>query len=81
MIIYSGLSVSMASLYSEADLYKSSPKHGNESNLTDSIMSAEGVALALISRFSQKHLPRASELKWLVSEQDAPQRVSFSLPI
>lgn len=65
----------MASLYSEADLYRSSPKH--ESNLTDSIMSAEGVALALISRFSQKHLPRASELKWLVSEQDAPQQVSL----
>ncbi|XP_014203887.1 run domain Beclin-1-interacting and cysteine-rich domain-containing protein [Copidosoma floridanum] len=71
----SGLSVSMASLYSEADLYKSSPKHGLESNLTDSYMSAEGVALSLISRFSEKHLPRASELKWLVSERDAPQRL------
>lgn len=68
----------MASLYSEADLYKSSPRHGAESNLTDSIMSAEGVALSLISRFSEKHLPRASELKWLVSEQDAPQRVSVT---
>ncbi|XP_011505731.1 PREDICTED: run domain Beclin-1 interacting and cysteine-rich containing protein [Ceratosolen solmsi marchali] len=70
-----GLSVSMASLYSEADLFRSSPKHGIESNLTDSIISAEGVALSLISRFSEKHLPRASELKWLVSEQDAPQRL------
>lgn len=67
----------MASLYSEAELYRSTSKCGNESNLTDSIMSAEGVALALISRFSQKHLPRASELKWLVSEQDAPQQVNF----
>ena len=66
----------MASLYSEADLYRSSPKHNTESNLTDSFMSAEGVALSLISRFSEKHLPRASELKWLVSEQDAPQEVS-----
>jgi run domain Beclin-1 interacting cysteine-rich containing protein len=68
----------MASLYSEADLFKSSPKHSTESNLTDSIISAEGVALSLISRFSEKHLPRASELKWLVSEQDAPQRVSIN---
>ncbi|KAJ8684242.1 hypothetical protein QAD02_020034 [Eretmocerus hayati] len=71
----SGLSVSMASLYSEADLYRSSPKQAAESNLSDSITSAEGVALSLISRFSEKHLPRASELKWLVSEQDAPQRL------
>lgn len=75
-LFVAGLSVSMASLYSEADLYRSSPKYGTDSNLTDSIMSAEGVALSLISRFSEKHLPRASELKWLVSEQDAPQRVS-----
>ncbi|OXU29786.1 hypothetical protein TSAR_006955 [Trichomalopsis sarcophagae] len=71
----SGISVSLASLYSDADLYRSSPKHGTESNLTDSSVSAEGVALSLISKFSEKHLPRASELKWLVSEQDAPQRL------
>ncbi|CAB0038495.1 unnamed protein product [Trichogramma brassicae] len=75
----SGLSVSMASMYSEADIYKSSQsKAANESSNSaiDSMTSAEGVALSLISRFSEKHLPRASELKWLVSEQDAPQRVS-----
>ncbi|KAL7296016.1 hypothetical protein TKK_0010571 [Trichogramma kaykai] len=74
----SGLSVSMASMYSEADIYKSSQsKAANESssNTIDSMTSAEGVALSLISRFSEKHLPRASELKWLVSEQDAPQRL------
>lgn len=72
----SGLSVSMGSLYSEADLFKSSPKHGGDSGLSDSMMSAEGVALSLISKFSEKHLPRASDLKWLVSEEDAPQMVS-----
>ena len=74
----SGLSASTASLYSEADLCRSSSRHGAESNLTDSMISAEGVALSLISRFSEKHLPRASELKWLVSEQDAPQQVMYT---
>ena len=70
------LSISMASLYSEAaDLFESSPAHGTESTLTESSMSAEGVALSLISRFSEKQLPRASELQWLVSEKDAPQRL------
>ena len=38
--------------------------------INDSILSAEGVALSLISKFSKKHLPKASDLKWLVSEQD-----------
>ena len=38
-------------------------------------MSAESVAIALLKRFSEKQLPKASELEWLVSEQDAPQRV------
>lgn len=41
-------------------------------------MSAENVALCLISKFSEKQLPSASELLWLVSEQDAPQKL---LPI
>ncbi|CAL7940368.1 unnamed protein product [Xylocopa violacea] len=69
-----GISISMASLYSDADLYQSSsPTHGTESTLTESSMSAEGVALSLLSRFSEKQLPRASELQWLVSEKDAPQ--------
>lgn len=67
--------MSMASLYSDADLCQASPRQGVESALTDSIISAEGVALCLISRFSERHLPRASELEWLVSEKDAPQQV------
>ncbi|CAK9828348.1 Run domain Beclin-1-interacting and cysteine-rich domain-containing protein [Anthophora retusa] len=70
-----GISISMASLYSDADLYQSSPGHGSESTLTENSMSAEGVALSLLSRFSEKQLPRASELQWLVSEKDAPQRL------
>ncbi|XP_015607348.1 run domain Beclin-1-interacting and cysteine-rich domain-containing protein isoform X2 [Cephus cinctus] len=71
----SGMSVSMASLYSEVDLCRSSPRHAEDSTVTKSIISAEGVALSLISRFSEKQLPRASELEWLVSEQDAPQQL------
>lgn len=66
----------MASLYSEFDLPRST-RHGTDSNFSDSTMSAEGVALSLISKFSDKQLPKASELEWLVSEQDAPQQVSI----
>ncbi|KAK2580933.1 hypothetical protein KPH14_006000 [Odynerus spinipes] len=69
----SGISASMASLYSDADLHQF--KQGLESSQTESVISAEGVALSLISRFSEKQLPRASELQWLVSEKDAPQRL------
>lgn len=46
-----------------------------DSTMSESSVSAEGVALSLISRFSEKQLPRASELQWLVSEKDAPQRL------
>ncbi|XP_017876260.1 run domain Beclin-1-interacting and cysteine-rich domain-containing protein [Ceratina calcarata] len=69
------ISVSMASLYSDDDLFQSSPTHGTESTLTEGSMSAEGVALSLLSRFNEKQLPRASELQWLVSEKDVPQRL------
>ncbi|KAK2719852.1 run domain Beclin-1-interacting and cysteine-rich domain-containing protein-like isoform X1 [Artemia franciscana] len=37
--------------------------------------SAEGVALALISKFSDDILPKANELEWVVEEADAPQRL------
>ncbi|KAJ8867204.1 hypothetical protein PR048_030999, partial [Dryococelus australis] len=73
------LSVSMASLYSEADLSKHhhaiSPRGNCDGPLTESVVSAEGVALCLIRQFSDKQLPRASDLQWLVSEQDAPQQL------
>ncbi|TDG41995.1 hypothetical protein AWZ03_011592 [Drosophila navojoa] len=37
--------------------------------------SAEAVGLQLISRFNDKQLPKLADLKWLVSEQDAPQQL------
>ena len=67
----------MASLYSEADLSKHPPlRTGTDVAATESILSAEGVALSLLRQFGEKHLPRASDLQWLVSEQDAPQQVN-----
>lgn len=68
-----GISTSMASLYSNADLHQF--KQELESSQSKTTISAEGVALSLISKFSEKQLPRASELQWLVSEKDAPQRL------
>lgn len=50
-----GLSMSMASLYSEADLFKK--PRGVPDGASD-ILSAESVALSLISRFNEKQLPR-----------------------
>ena len=41
-------------------------------------VSAESVAISLLKRFSEKQLPKASELEWLVSEQEAPQAVSIA---
>lgn len=72
----SGLSVSMASLYSEAELSKTASVSCEPGNATqDSNWSAESVALSLISRFNEKQLPRASDLKWLVSEQEVDQQL------
>lgn len=54
-------------------------------NETSSLMSdapltsAENVALNLLKHFNEQRLPRASELEWLVSEQDVPQKVSSVL--
>ncbi|CAL1678762.1 unnamed protein product [Lasius platythorax] len=58
---------------SDAELRQ--PRFATESTVSESSVSAEGVALSLISRFNEKQLPRASELQWLVSEKDAPQRL------
>ena len=48
--------------------------------MEDSVIpgSAESIAISLLRKFSEKHLPKASELKWLVSEHDAPQSVSIN---
>ena len=37
--------------------------------------SAEATALQLLVNLKNPHLPKASELRYLVSEQDAPQKV------
>lgn len=74
-----GLSMSMASLYSDADILKKprgAPDGSSEivaAVAPSDILSAEGVALSLLSKFNEKHLPKASDLEWLVSEEDAPQ--------
>lgn len=49
------LSMSMASLYSDMDLAKK--PRGAPDGASD-IMSAEGVAISLISKFSEKQLPK-----------------------
>ncbi|XP_076324013.1 run domain Beclin-1-interacting and cysteine-rich domain-containing protein rubicon isoform X3 [Tachypleus tridentatus] len=88
----SGLSLSMASLYSDADIKRVSSvieeekflspeetsKRSNGNYVLEtsgSHVSAETVALCLLKRFSEQQLPKASDLQWLVSEQDAPQRL------
>ncbi|RLU20784.1 hypothetical protein DMN91_007398 [Ooceraea biroi] len=60
---------------SHADAESHQARLATDSLPSESSVSAEGVALSLISRFSEKQLPRASELEWLVSEKDAPQRL------
>lgn len=64
---------STGSLLSDAEPRQA--RFATESTMSESSVSAEGVALSLISRFNEKQLPRASELQWLVSEKDAPQRL------
>lgn len=39
------------------------------------LLSAEVVGLSLISKFDEKQLPKVSELKWLVSDDDTPQNL------
>lgn len=51
-----------------------------KTSVSDSIifkgdLTAENVALNLLKHFSDQKLPKASELEWLVSEQEAPQKV------
>ena len=41
---------------------------------------AESVAISLLKKFSEKQIPKASDLKWLVSETDAPQKVKYFSP-
>ncbi|XP_074955111.1 run domain Beclin-1-interacting and cysteine-rich domain-containing protein isoform X3 [Phalacrocorax aristotelis] len=86
-----GLSVSMASLFSDADI-KRNPDSSRKSFLSSDSMShpflnsnsAEAVAMGLLKQFEGMQLPAASELEWLVPEHDAPQKllpIPDSLPI
>ena len=40
-------------------------------------MSADSIAISLLRRFSEKQMPKASELDWLVSADDVPQEVCW----
>lgn len=71
-----GLSLSLASLYSDADLQKVKPDRQSSMEISDqSGMSAESVAILLLKKFSEKQLPKASELEWLVPISEAPQEL------
>nr|XP_046157677.1 run domain Beclin-1-interacting and cysteine-rich domain-containing protein-like isoform X2 [Oncorhynchus gorbuscha] len=87
----SGLSLSLASLFSDADIKRSVTSSGRSFLTSESISpsflqsnSAESVAMGLLRQFEGMQLPAASELDWLVQEQDAPQKllpIPDSLPI
>lgn len=87
----SGLSLSLASLFSDADIKRSATSSSRSFLSSESISpsmlqsnSAESVAMGLLRQFEGMQLPAASELDWLVPEQDAPQKllpIPDSLPI
>ncbi|XP_074070835.1 run domain Beclin-1-interacting and cysteine-rich domain-containing protein isoform X3 [Macrotis lagotis] len=87
-----GLSVSMASLFSDADIRRSASSSNRSYLSSESFSShcflhstsAEAVAMGLLKQFEGMQLPAASELEWLVPEHDAPQKllpIPDSLPI
>ncbi|XP_029285091.1 LOW QUALITY PROTEIN: run domain Beclin-1-interacting and cysteine-rich domain-containing protein [Cottoperca gobio] len=86
-----GLSLSLASLFSDADIKRSVSSSSKSFLSSESISpaflqsnSAESVAMGLLRQFEGMQLPAASELDWLVPEHDAPQKllpIPDSLPI
>ncbi|XP_026351334.1 run domain Beclin-1-interacting and cysteine-rich domain-containing protein isoform X5 [Ursus americanus] len=86
-----GLSVSMASMFSDADIRRSTASNSKSFASSQSFShcflhstSAEAVAMGLLKQFEGMQLPAASELEWLVPEHDAPQKllpIPDSLPI
>ncbi|XP_023364788.1 run domain Beclin-1-interacting and cysteine-rich domain-containing protein isoform X5 [Otolemur garnettii] len=86
-----GLSVSMASMFSDADIRRSTASNNKSFISSQSFShcflhstSAEAVAMGLLKQFEGMQLPAASELEWLVPEHDAPQKllpIPDSLPI
>ncbi|XP_068599332.1 run domain Beclin-1-interacting and cysteine-rich domain-containing protein [Brachionichthys hirsutus] len=80
-----GLSLSLASLFSDADIKRSVTSSNRSFLSSESISpsflqsnSAESVAMGLLRQFEGMQLPAASELDWLVPEHEAPQKL---LPI
>ncbi|XP_032486478.1 run domain Beclin-1-interacting and cysteine-rich domain-containing protein isoform X2 [Phocoena sinus] len=86
-----GLSVSVTSLFSDADIRRSTLSNDKSCVSSQSFShcflhstSAEAVAMGLLKQFEGMQLPAASELEWLVPEHDAPQKllpIPDSLPI
>ncbi|XP_076974150.1 run domain Beclin-1-interacting and cysteine-rich domain-containing protein isoform X3 [Tamandua tetradactyla] len=86
-----GLSVSMASMFSDADIRRNTGSTSKSFISSQSFShcflnstSAEAVAMGLLKQFEGMQLPAASELEWLVPEHDAPQKllpIPDSLPI
>ncbi|KAG7456921.1 hypothetical protein MATL_G00241060 [Megalops atlanticus] len=88
-----GLSLSLASLFSDADIKRSvtcsssTRSFLSSESISHSFLqsnSAESVAMGLLRQFEGMQLPAASELDWLVPEHDAPQKllpIPDSLPI
>ncbi|XP_014638531.1 PREDICTED: run domain Beclin-1 interacting and cysteine-rich containing protein isoform X5 [Ceratotherium simum simum] len=86
-----GLSVSMASMFSDADIRRNTASNSKSIISSQSFShcflhstSAEAVAMGLLKQFEGMQLPAASELEWLVPEHDAPQKllpIPDSLPI
>ncbi|XP_054982238.1 run domain Beclin-1-interacting and cysteine-rich domain-containing protein isoform X3 [Sorex araneus] len=86
-----GLSVSMASMFSDADIRRNTVPNSKSfissqsfSHCFSHSTSAEAVAMGLLKQFEGMQLPAASELEWLVAEHEAPQKllpIPDSLPI
>lgn len=54
-----------------------------EISFKSDLTSAENVAINFLKNFNEQRLPKASELEWLVSEEEAPQKVctlSYLMP-
>lgn len=63
-------------LPSDTPILSRRTSESEQSSFKSDITSAENVAINLLKRFNEQRLPKASELEWLVSEQDVPQKVS-----
>ncbi|KAK3852643.1 hypothetical protein Pcinc_040780 [Petrolisthes cinctipes] len=51
------------------------PTTPSDESFESDMTSAENVAINLLKHFNEQRLPKASELEWLVSEKDVPQKL------